>query len=88
MPDTRSADVSALVFRLIGWTLLLAGAALGIVLPAPVTTGLWTAACRAFSRGGDTAMVVRLMSATKFGPRIRRKLNGPAPRRVGGVCEA
>ncbi|WP_425996428.1 hypothetical protein [Caulobacter sp. DWR1-3-2b1] len=81
-------DPLSIVFRALGWLLLALGAALGIVAPAPVTTALWTAASRAFLRGGDTAMVLRLMSATKFGPRIRRRLNRPAPRRIGGVYEA
>ena len=88
MSETRSAHLFSLAFRVMGWMLLVIGAALGIVLPAPVTTTLWTAASRAFSRGGDTAMVLRLVSATKFGPRICRRLNHPACRRIGGVCEA
>jgi hypothetical protein len=88
MPDIRPADPTALAFRTTGWVLLALGAALGIVMPAPVTTSLWTAASRAFARGGDTAMVLRLMSATKFGPRIRRKLERSNPRRIGGACEA
>ncbi|HQR88402.1 MAG: hypothetical protein B7Z44_14965 [Caulobacter sp. 12-67-6] len=81
-------DLISIAFRAMGWLLLVLGAALGIVAPAPVTTALWTAASRAFLRGGDGAMVSRLLSATKFGPRIRRRLNRPAPRRLGGVCEA
>ena len=88
MSTARPADPAALAFRGLGWTLLMLGGLAGIVLPAVVTTGLWTAAGRAFARGGDDAMVQRLLSATKFGPRIRRRLNRPAPRRLGGVCEA
>lgn len=60
--------------RILGWSLLLAGGAAGIVLPHPVTTGLWTAAARLFARSGDQRMVERLTSATKFGPRIRKRL--------------
>jgi uncharacterized membrane protein YbaN (DUF454 family) len=60
--------------RVSGWSLLLAGGAAGIVLPHPVTTTLWTAAARLFARAGDRKMVARLLSATKFGPRIRRGL--------------
>lgn len=74
--------------RLSGWSLLLAGAGAGIVLPHPVTTTLWTAAGRLFARAGDHGMVARLTSATKFGPRIRRGLNRRPARRVGGVAEA
>ena len=88
MPDIRPADPISIAFRAAGWMLLILGAALGIVAPHPFTTAVWTAAARAFARGGDTAMVLRLMSATKFGPRIRRQLTRPAPRRIGGVCEA
>lgn len=88
MPDVRPTDPLSALFRLAGWLLLILGAALGVVTPSPVTTAVWTLAARAFARGGDTAMVLRLMSATKFGPRIRRNLNRPAPRRIGGVCEA
>lgn len=60
--------------RVSGWSLLLAGGAAGIVLPHPVTTTLWTAAARLFDKAGDRGMVARLTSATKFGPRIRRRL--------------
>lgn len=74
--------------RLSGWSLLLAGAGAGIVLPHPVTTAFWTAAAKLFARSGDHGMVARLTSATKFGPRIRRELNRRPPRRVGGVAEA
>jgi enoyl-CoA hydratase/carnithine racemase len=88
MSDTRPTDPISVAFRMAGWMLLVLGAALGVVAPHPVTTAVWTAAGRAFARGGDAGMVLRLMSATKFGPRIRRRLNRPAPRRIGGVCEA
>ena len=88
MSDPRPADFVSGLSRLAGWTLLILGGASGIVAPAPVTTLLWTAASRAFARGGDTGMVLRLTSTTKFGPRIRRRLSRPAPRRLGGVCEA
>jgi hypothetical protein len=44
------------------------------VLPHPVTTALWTAAARLFDRAGDQGMMARLSSATKFGPRIRKRL--------------
>jgi hypothetical protein len=88
MSDARPNDLSSIAFRTAGWMLLILGAALGVVAPHPFTTTVWTAASRAFARGGDTAMVLRLMSATKFGPRIRRQLNRPTPRRIGGVCEA
>ena len=88
MSDIRPTDPISIAHRALGWMLLILGAALGIVAPHPVTTTVWTAASRAFARGGDTAMVPRLMSATKFGPSIRRRLNRPAPRRIGGVCEA
>lgn len=88
MSATRPADPVSTAFRALGWMLLGGGAALGIVTPHPVTTAVWTAASRAFLRGGDTAMASRLASAPKFGPRIRRRLNRPPPRRVGGVCEA
>lgn len=60
--------------RVSGWGLLMAGGAAGIVLPHPVTTTLWTAAARLFARAGDQKMVARLLSATKFGSRIRRGL--------------
>ena len=70
--------------RISGWSLLLTGGAVGIVLPHPVTTTLWTAAARLFDRVGDRGMVARLTSATKFGPRIRRGLakddRAPTPR--------
>lgn len=62
------------VLRISGWSLLLAGGVAGIALPHPVTTRLWTAAARSFGKAGDKAMVARLTSATKFGPRIRRRL--------------
>ena len=60
--------------RISGLSLLLAGGAAGIVLPHPVTAALWTAAARLFDKAGDKAMITRLTSATKFGPRIRRGL--------------
>lgn len=66
--------MTAAAFRVSGWCLLLAGGAAGMVLPHPVTTTLWTAAARLFDKAGDRGMVVRLTSATKFGPRIRRRL--------------
>jgi len=88
MTDPRSTDIAAFASRAEGWLLLVLGGMLGIVAPAPATTALWTAASRAFARGGDMAMVARLTSATKFGPRVRRRLNRPAPRRIGGVREA
>ena len=74
--------------RLSGWSLLIAGAGAGIVLPHPVTTRLWTAAGKLFALAGDHGMVARLTSATKFGPKIRRGMNSRPPRRVGGVAEA
>lgn len=88
MSDPRPTDPISVLSRVEGWLLLILGGALGVVTPWPVTAALWTAAACAFSRGGDTAMVLRLMSATKFGPRIRRRLNRPAPRRIGAVCKA
>lgn len=88
MSDARPTDPISIAFRAAGWMLLVFGAALGIVAPHPFTTTVWAAASRAFARAGDTGMVLRLMSATKFGPRIRRQLNRPSPRRIGGVCEA
>jgi len=88
MSDVRPTDPLSALFRLAGWLLLVLGAALGVVTPSPVTTAVWTLAARAFARGGDTATPPRLMSATKFGPRIRRNLSRPAPSRIGGVCEA
>ena len=80
--------MSATAFRLTGWSLLLAGVGAGIVLPHPATTTLWTASARLFARAGDRAMVDRLTSATKFGPRVRRRLAGRPAYRVGGVAEA
>ena len=74
--------------RVSGWSLLLAGVGAGIVLPHPVTTTLWTAAGRLFARAGDRAMVARLTSATKFGPRIRRGLDRRPVRRLGGLASA
>jgi hypothetical protein len=88
MSDARPNDPISVASRAMGWMLLVLGAALGIVTPHPFTTAVWTAAGRALARGGDTAMVSRLMSATKFGPRIRRRLDRPVARRIGGVCEA
>ncbi|PHY17944.1 hypothetical protein [Caulobacter sp. BP25] len=66
--------MTATAVRILGWSLLLAGGAAGIVLPHPVTTALWTAAARLFQQAGDQRMVDRLTSATKFGPRIRKRL--------------
>ena len=66
--------MTTIALRVSGWSLLLAGGAAGIVLPHPVTTSLWTAAARLFDRAGDRRLVGRLLSATKFGPRIRRGL--------------
>ncbi|PVM85249.1 hypothetical protein [Caulobacter endophyticus] len=63
--------------RAFGWSLLALGLAAGVVLPHPATTALWSASARAFRRAGDEAMVQRLLSATKFGPRIRRGLKRP-----------
>ncbi len=63
--------------RFAGWSLLALGAAAGVVLPHPTTTALWSASARAFRRAGDEAMVARLLSATKFGPRIARGLKRP-----------
>lgn len=80
--------MTATTIRLSGWSLLVAGAGAGIVLPHPVTTILWTAAARLFDRVGDRRMVARLTAATKFGPRIRRGLDRRPARRVGGVAEA
>lgn len=62
--------------RLEAWTLLALGLAAGIVAPHPVTTALWTASAQAFRRAGDTGMVARLTSGTKFGGRIRAGLRG------------
>ncbi|MBI1686276.1 hypothetical protein [Caulobacter hibisci] len=64
--------------RAVGWSLLALGLAAGVVVPHPATTALWSASARAFRRAGDEAMVARLLSATKFGPRIRRGLAQPA----------
>lgn len=80
--------MTATAIRLSGWSLLVAGAGAGIVLPHPVTTTLWTAAAKLFDRVGDRRMVARLTAATKFGPRIRLGLNRRPARRVGGVAEA
>jgi hypothetical protein len=80
--------MTATAIRLSGWSLLVAGAGAGIVLPHPVTTTLWTAAAKLFDRVGDHRMVARLNAATKFGPRIRRGLDRRPARRVGGVAEA
>jgi len=74
--------------RLSGWSLIVAGVGAGIVLPHPVTTTLWIAAAKLFDRVGDRAMVRRLTSATKFGPRVARGVERRAARRVGGVAEA
>ena len=81
-------QISSGAMRLSGWSLVVAGVGAGIVLPHPVTTTLWTAAAKLFDRVGDRAMVRRLTSATKFGPRVRRGLNRRPARRVGGVAEA
>ena len=74
--------------RLFGWSLLAAGVGAGIVLPHPVTTALWTGAARSFARADDLAMVARLTSAAKFGPRVRRRLDRRPGQRLGGVAEA
>jgi hypothetical protein len=75
--------------RLSGWSLLLAGAGAGVVLPHPVTTALWTLSAKLFGRVGDEGMVRRLTAATKFGPRVRGRLSRrPSPRRIGGTLEA
>jgi uncharacterized membrane protein YbaN (DUF454 family) len=63
--------------RALGCGLLALGLAAGVVLPHPATTALWSASARAFRRAGDEAMVSRLLSTTKFGPRIRRGLKRP-----------
>ncbi|PVM72938.1 hypothetical protein [Caulobacter radicis] len=63
--------------RIAGYGLLALGLAAGVVLPHPATTALWSASARAFRRAGDEAMVSRLLSATKFGPRIARGLKRP-----------
>lgn len=76
-----SPSPSDAILRLSGWSLLLAGGVAGIVLPHPVTTALWTVATRLFAKAGDAGMVARLTSATKFGPRIRRRL-AKAPRQA------
>jgi hypothetical protein len=80
--------MTATAIRLSGWSLIVAGVGAGIVLPHPVTTTLWTAAARLFERVGDQAMVRRLTSATKFGPRVARGVGRRPARRVGGVAEA
>lgn len=80
--------MTATAIRLSGWSLIVAGVGAGIVLPHPVTTSLWTAAAKLFEHVGDRAMVRRLTSATKFGPRVRQGLERRPPRRVGGVAEA
>jgi hypothetical protein len=72
--STRSSDIASTADRVAGWTLLALGGLAGLVLPGSVTAALWTAAAKAFSRGGDRPMVDRLTSATKFGPRVRRGL--------------
>jgi hypothetical protein len=81
-------SLSGAALRLSAWSLLIAGAGAGIVLPHPVTTRLWTAAARLFALAGDQGMVARLTSAAKFGPKIRRGLHTRPLRRVGGVAEA
>jgi uncharacterized membrane protein YbaN (DUF454 family) len=63
--------------RALGYGLLALGLTAGVVLPHPATTALWSASARAFRRAGDEAMVARLLSATKFGPRIARGLKRP-----------
>lgn len=68
------SSFSGAVLRVRAWSLLVAGGAAGIVLPHPVTTALWAAAARLFAKAGDTGLVARLTSATKYGPRIRRRL--------------
>ena len=76
---------SGAVLRVYAWSLLLAGGVAGIVLPHPVTTAFWTAAARLFAKAGDEAMVARLRTATRFGPRIRRGLTrdpGATPTRL------
>ncbi|WP_454758392.1 hypothetical protein [Caulobacter segnis] len=83
-----SQTFSGAAIRLSGWSLLIAGVGAGIVLPHPVTTTLWTAAARLFARTGDQKMVRRLTAATKFGPKIRRGMDGRPARRIGGVAEA
>ena len=72
-------SASQMIDRAEGSALLALGLAAGVVLPHPVTTALWTAAARAFDRAGDAGMVQRLTSATKFGGRIRRRLDHAAP---------
>lgn len=67
-----------MIDRLSAWSLLTLGLAAGIVLPHPLVAILWSASARAFRRAGDEAMVERLLSATKFGPRIRRNLSRPS----------
>ncbi|MFT4251130.1 MAG: hypothetical protein QM608_01425 [Caulobacter sp.] len=68
---TRPDRITA---RFAGWSLLALGLAAGVVAPHPATTALWSASARAFRRAGDEDMVARLLSATKFGPRIKRGL--------------
>ena len=80
--------MTAAALRLSGWSLLLAGVAAGIALPHPATTALWTAAARAFAGAGDQGMVARLISAAKFGPRVRRRLDRRPARPLGGAAEA
>jgi len=75
------SSLSGAVLRVCAWSLLLAGGGARIVLPHPVTTALWTTAARLFAQAGDARMVARLTSATKFGPRIRRRL-AKAPRQA------
>ncbi|GEM_PF-1102972 len=70
-PDRPIGRIAA---RAAGWSLLALGLAAGVVAPHPATTALWSAAARAFRRAGDEGMVQRLLSATKFGPRIARGL--------------
>ena len=69
-------SASVFIDRFEAWALLALGLAAGIVLPHPVTTALWTGAARSFERAGDTGMVERLTSSTKFGSRIRASLRG------------
>jgi hypothetical protein len=75
------SPLSGAALRILAWSLMVAGGVAGIVLPHPVTTAVWTAATRLFAKAGDAGMVARLTSATKFGPRIRRRL-AQAPRRA------
>ena len=80
--------MSATAFRLTGWSLLLAGVGARLVQPHPPPPPRGTPAAPRFARAGDRAMVDRLTSATKFGPRVRRRLAGRPAYRVGGVAEA